>query len=63
MLDKLGESLNKALNKLKTAAFVDKKLIKEVIKDIQRALIQADVNVKLVLKPSSQFLWSSLKLI
>jgi signal recognition particle subunit SRP54 len=54
MLDKLGESLNKALNKLKTAAFVDKKLIKEVIKDIQRALIQADVNVKLVLKMSKE---------
>ncbi|XRO75150.1 signal recognition particle protein Srp54 [Methanocaldococcus sp. 28A] len=54
MLDKLGEGLNKALNKLKAAAFVDKKLIKEVIKDIQRALIQADVNVKLVLKMSKE---------
>jgi signal recognition particle subunit SRP54 len=54
MLDKLGESLNKALNKLKAAAFVDKKLIKEVIKDIQRALIQADVNVKLVLKMTKE---------
>ncbi|XRO76840.1 signal recognition particle protein Srp54 [Methanocaldococcus sp. 10A] len=54
MLDKLGESLNKALNKLKSATFVDKKLIKEVIKDIQRALIQADVNVKLVLKMSKE---------
>ncbi|AAB98081.1 TPA: signal recognition particle protein [Methanocaldococcus jannaschii] len=54
MLDKLGENLNKALNKLKAAAFVDKKLIKEVIKDIQRALIQADVNVKLVLKMSKE---------
>ncbi|ACX72379.1 GTP-binding signal recognition particle SRP54 G- domain protein [Methanocaldococcus vulcanius M7] len=54
MLDKLGENLNKALNKLKAAAFVDRKLIKEVIKDIQRALIQADVNVKLVLKMSKE---------
>ncbi len=54
MLDRLGESLNKALNKLKMATFVDKKLIKEVIKDIQRALIQADVNVKLVLKMSKE---------
>nr|3NDB_B Chain B, Signal recognition 54 kDa protein [Methanocaldococcus jannaschii] len=53
-MDKLGENLNKALNKLKAAAFVDKKLIKEVIKDIQRALIQADVNVKLVLKMSKE---------
>ncbi|EHP88096.1 signal recognition particle protein Srp54 [Methanotorris formicicus] len=52
MLEKLGESINKALNKIKNAAFVDKKLIKEVIKDIQKALIQADVNVKLVLQMS-----------
>ncbi|ADG13458.1 GTP-binding signal recognition particle SRP54 G- domain protein [Methanocaldococcus infernus ME] len=50
MLEKLSENLNKAINKIKNAMFVDKKLIKEVVKDIQRALIQADVNVKLVLK-------------
>ncbi|HIP16385.1 MAG TPA: hypothetical protein EYG77_04195, partial [Methanothermococcus okinawensis] len=43
MLEKLGQSITKALNKIKNATFVDKKLIKEVIKDIQRALIQADV--------------------
>ncbi|ACV24189.1 signal recognition particle protein Srp54 [Methanocaldococcus fervens] len=61
MLDKLGENLNKALNKLKAAAFVDKKLIKEVIKDIQRALIQADVNVKLVLKMSKEIERRALK--
>ncbi|WP_423792684.1 signal recognition particle protein Srp54 [Methanocaldococcus indicus] len=54
MLDRLGEQLNKALNKIKTAVFVDKKLIKEVVRDIQRALIQADVNVKLVLKMSKE---------
>jgi signal recognition particle subunit SRP54 len=52
MLEKLGESINKALNKIKNATFVDKKLVKEVIKDIQKALIQADVNVKLVLQMS-----------
>ncbi|HIP34952.1 MAG TPA: signal recognition particle protein [Methanothermococcus okinawensis] len=54
MLEKLGQSITKALNKIKNATFVDKKLIKEVIKDIQRALIQADVNVRLVLKMSKE---------
>jgi len=54
MLERLGESITKALNKIKNATFVDKKLIKEVIKDIQKALIQADVNVKLVLKMSKE---------
>ncbi len=54
MLDKLGENLNKAINRIKNAVFVDKKLIKEVVRDIQRALLQADVNVKLVLKISKE---------
>ncbi|MBW9222270.1 signal recognition particle protein Srp54 [Methanothermococcus sp. SCGC AD-155-C09] len=54
MLDKLGKNITNALNKLKNATFVDKKLVKEVIKDIQKALIQADVNVKLVLKMSKE---------
>jgi len=30
--------------------FVDEKLINELIRDIQRALLQADVNVQLVFK-------------
>ena len=42
MLDKLGQNLSEALNKIKNATFVDKKLVKEVIKDIQKALIQSD---------------------
>ena len=54
MLDKLGQNITNALNKIKNATFVDKKLIKEVIKDIQKALIQADVNVKLVFKMSKE---------
>ncbi|MDK2791056.1 MAG: signal recognition particle subunit [Methanothermococcus sp.] len=52
MLEKLGQNLSNALNKIKNATFVDKKLVKEVIKDIQKALIQSDVNVKLVLNMS-----------
>jgi signal recognition particle subunit SRP54 len=48
VLDKLGSSLKNTLNKIAKAVFVDEKLINELIKDIQRALLQADVNVKLV---------------
>ncbi|ABR56836.1 signal recognition particle protein Srp54 [Methanococcus aeolicus] len=54
MLDKLGSNINNALSKIKNATFVDKKLVKEVIKDIQKALIQADVNVKLVFAMSKE---------
>lgn len=48
VLDKLGSSLKETLNKITRAIFVDEKLIDELIKDIQRALLLADVNVKLV---------------
>lgn len=48
VLEKLGESLKGTLAKIAKAMFVDEKLINELIKDIQRALLQADVNVKLV---------------
>lgn len=36
------------LNKITKAMFVDEKLINELVKDIQRALLQSDVNVKMV---------------
>lgn len=48
MLEKLGDALKKATNKLANAIFVDKKMIEDVCKDLQRALIAADVNVFLV---------------
>ncbi len=48
MLEKLGEALKKATNKLANAIFVDKAMIEEVTKELQRALISADVNVHLV---------------
>ncbi|MFH1408746.1 MAG: signal recognition particle receptor subunit alpha [Nanoarchaeota archaeon] len=50
VLDKLGDSLKGTLQKIAKSLFVDEKLINEVVKDIQRALLQGDVNVKLVLK-------------
>ncbi len=49
VLDDLGNSLKGTLKKIANAVHVDSKLIKEVVRDIQRALLQADVNVKLVL--------------
>lgn len=48
VLDKLGESLKNTLSKIANAIFVDEKLINELIKDIQRSLLQSDVNVKMV---------------
>jgi len=48
VLDKLGSSLKETLQKIARAVFVDEKLINELVKDIQRALLQADVNVSLV---------------
>ncbi|HSU72361.1 MAG TPA: signal recognition particle receptor subunit alpha [Candidatus Binatia bacterium] len=48
VLEKLGDSLKGTLAKIAKAMFVDDKLINELVKDLQRALLQADVNVKLV---------------
>ncbi len=48
MLEKLGEVLRKATNKIANAIFLDKNLIDSIIRDLQRALIEADVNVLLV---------------
>ncbi len=49
VLDNLGKSLRDAVKKIANASHVDQALIKDVVKDVQRALLQADVNVKLVL--------------
>lgn len=54
VLEKLGSSLKDALVKITKAVFVDEKLVNELIKDIQRALLQADVNVKLVFELSKK---------
>ncbi|MBD3361455.1 signal recognition particle protein [Candidatus Woesearchaeota archaeon] len=48
VLDKLSSSLKGTLQKIAKSVFVDEKLINELIKDIQKALLQADVNVSLV---------------
>lgn len=54
VLDALGESLRKTLSKVTKAGFIDKKLVLELVKDLQKSLMQADVNVKLVLDISNK---------
>ena len=49
VLEKLGDSLRAALRKIAGASYIDEALIKEIVRDIQRALIQADVSVQLAL--------------
>ena len=54
MLDKLGDSLKKTLRKITTSFSADKELIESAVKEIQRALIVSDVNVKLVFELSKR---------
>jgi signal recognition particle subunit SRP54 len=49
MLDNLRSSLGAALKKLVGASDVNEELIDSLCKDVQRALLQSDVNVRLVL--------------
>ncbi len=59
-LDNLGRAINAALRKL-TRGVVDEKLVKEICRDIQRALLQADVNVKLVFELTNRIEERALK--
>ncbi len=52
MLGNLGKNLTNTMKKLAGMTIIDEEVVKEVIKDIQRALIQSDVNIKLVLNLS-----------
>jgi len=49
VLENLGRSLRDVIKKVASSGHVDKQLVTEISRDIQRALLQADVNVKLVL--------------
>ena len=53
-LERLGSSLYEAIKKVLKAPVMDEKTVKELVRDIQRALLQADVNVKLVLEVSKR---------
>ena len=48
VLDKLGDALKSSLRKLTGKSFIDEKAVNELVKEIQRSLLQADVNVHLV---------------
>ena len=50
MLEKLSSVLKKTTDKIANAIFLDKNLVDQIVKDLQRALIEADVNVSLVLE-------------
>jgi signal recognition particle subunit SRP54 len=54
VLEKLGDVLRKSVKKISGSIFVDKKLIDGIITEIQRALIEADVNVELVFELSEK---------
>ena len=60
-LDRLGSSLTSALKKLFRASVIDEATVKELVRDIQRALLQADVNVQLVLQISTRMEERALK--
>ena len=54
VLEKLGSSIYDALKKIFGASVIDENVVRELIRDLQRALLQADVNVKLVLDLSKR---------
>jgi len=54
MLDKLSSTLKKTTDRIANAIFLDKNLVDSIVKDLQRALIEADVNVQLVLEISQR---------
>jgi len=61
VMDNLGNSLQGALRKLIGAGRIDENIVNEVVKDIQRALLTSDVNVKLVMDMSKRIKERSLK--
>ncbi len=54
VMEGLGDSLRSTLKKIANAGHIDAALVKEVTRDIQRALIQSDMNVKQVLGLSKE---------
>jgi signal recognition particle subunit SRP54 len=54
VLENLGNSLRNVLKKITGASHIDEALVKEITRDIQRALLQADINVKLVLEMTKE---------
>ncbi|MDY6965614.1 MAG: signal recognition particle protein Srp54 [Halobacteriota archaeon] len=61
VLDSLGRSLRDVMRKIARANRIDEYTVNEFVKDIQRALLGADVNVKLVMELSTKIKERSLK--
>jgi signal recognition particle subunit SRP54 len=53
VLDNLGDSLKQAFRKISLMGTVDKEAVEAVVKDIQRALIKADIDVSMVVELSA----------
>ncbi|MDP6627843.1 MAG: signal recognition particle protein Srp54 [Methanopyri archaeon] len=49
VLDNLGSSLRAVMQKVAKSSWIDEAFIEEIVRDIQRALIMSDVDIKLVL--------------
>ena len=60
MLEKLSSVLKRTTDKIANAVFLDKKLLDSIVKDLQRALIEADVNIPLVLQITNKIKQSAL---
>jgi signal recognition particle subunit SRP54 len=60
-LERLGSSLYDAIRKVFKVSVIDEATVKELARDIQRALLQADVNVQLVLEISKRIEERALK--
>lgn len=54
VLEKLGSALKSGIKKISNAITIDKKLVDSIVKDIQKSLIEADVNIELVLNLSQK---------
>ena len=60
-LERLGSSLYDAIRKVFKAPIIDEVAVKELVHDIQKALLQSDVNVKIVLEISKRIEERALK--
>jgi len=54
MLDKLSSSLKETVKKIAMSKRIDRKTVDELVRDLQRALIQADVKISLVKELSTR---------
>ena len=61
VLEKLGSSIYETLKKIFGATVIDEHIVKELVRGLQRALLQADVNVRLVLELSKRIEERALK--